>query len=113
TSTNLSKLTQMVSNALDNRYQVDVALDVAYTDLSKAFEKVNHCIMLEKLYKFGLCNNLLRLFRSLLTKRKQYVEYLGCKSVVFESFSGVVQGSNLSPLMFMIFINDITNFCIS
>ena len=103
TTTNLYEFTQFVSSALDNNFQVDVI----YTDLTKAFDRVNHCVLLKKLEMFGFCNDLLLLLRSMIIGRKQYVEYGGCKSFEIEVNSGVAQGSNLGPLLFTIFFNDV------
>src|SRR5699024_5497763 len=55
----------------------------------------------------GFCNNLVTLFKSILTGRKQYVTYNGYRSFLYECSSGVVQGSNLGPTLFLIFINDL------
>ena len=103
TTTNLCEFTQFVSNALDKRSQVDAI----YTDLSKAFDKVNHCILLKKLESFGLCDNLISVLKSWLTDRQQRVLCKGFRSSIYKVNSGVGQGSNLGPLLFIIFYNDV------
>ena len=59
TLTNLPEFTHFVSESLDNKVQVDVI----YTDMSKAFDMVNHCILLHKLRNFGICRNLVLMFQ--------------------------------------------------
>ena len=102
TSTNLCEYIQYISDSLESKKQVDVI----YTDLSKAFDVVNHSILLDKLSKFGLCSNLIKLFQSFLCNRIQYVEYRGFRSQTYVTTSGVTQGSNLGPILFIIYFND-------
>ena len=76
TCTNLVEFTQFVSNDLNCRQQVDVMS----SDLSKAFDTVDHCILLNKLSLFGLCDSLVLLFKSILVGQRQFVEYQGYRS---------------------------------
>ena len=78
-----------------------------YIDLSKAFDSLDHSILLHKLEYYGICNVEYRLLRSYLTNRFQYVEYEGIKPKSASITTRVPQGSILGPLLFFIYINDL------
>ena len=78
-----------------------------YLDLSKAFDTLDHNIMLHKLKYYGIEGTALRLFESYLNERQQYVDLDGTTSNNNRILTGVPQGSILGPLLFIIYINDI------
>ena len=73
-----------------------------FVDLSKAFDTVNHQILLKKLEHYGIRGITLKLFKSYLSERKQYVQINNCKSQTRSISCGVPQGSVLGPLLFLI-----------
>ena len=97
--------TQYVSQALDDRAQCDVI----YTDFSKAFDQIDHGILLSKLRSSGFSQRLLDLLESYLIGRQQYVLLRGARSRLVSVTSGVPQGSILGPLLFNIFVNNIAH----
>ncbi|CAB3227417.1 unnamed protein product [Arctia plantaginis] len=83
-------------------------IDSAYFDFKKAFDLVNNDVLLKKLAVVGFTPHLLSFFASYMSDRQQYVEYAGQVSEPYFTRSGVSQGSNLGPLLFIIMINDLT-----
>ena len=80
---------------------------VAFLDLSKAFDTVNHNILLAKLYRMGIRGVCLSLIKSYLQNRPQVVKINSEKNEVLYTNVGVPQGSILRPILFILFINDL------
>ena len=75
--------------------------------MKKAFDTVNHEILLNKLRYYGIDNTELKWFTSYLTDRKQYTVVDGAMSSESNINHGVLQGSCLGPLLFLVYINDL------
>lgn len=104
-STNLLALSIAAQDAFSRGNQ----LDIFYGDFEKAFDRVIHRILLKKMVKFDLGPMTIKWIGSFLQNRGNYVQISGSKSYSFTSSSGVGAGTSLGPLLFLMFIDDITS----
>ena len=105
TSAALLELTEELTSSIDNG---DSTIGV-FIDLSKAFDTIDHTLLIKKLENFGIRGIVLEWLKSYLSDRKQYVKLNTSTSDLLPLVCGVPQGSVLGPILFILYVNDICN----
>ena len=105
TTTMLLKMRDDIRKAM-NKSEVTLSVLIDY---SKAFDTIDHCILLEKLQKMNFSNNSIEIICSYLMDRQQYVQIEDSKSTLLPMFFGVPQGSILGPVLFNLYVAELAD----
>lgn len=93
-----------ITSTLDSAGQIDLV----FLDFSKAFDRVSHRKLLNKIHTFGLPSFTINWIKQYLSNRTQFADVDGYSPKRLPVTSGVPQGSILGPILFLMYVNDIT-----
>ena len=105
TSMALLELIEEITSAVDNKK----CTICVFIDLKKAFDTIDHKLLLTKLEHYGIRGIAYDWIKSYLCERKQYVSVNSCNSEAMNVVCGVPQGSILGPKLVILYVNDICN----
>ena len=109
TQSNLACYLDSISESIDNKKQVNSV----YMDFSKVFDSICQLLLIHKLKSHGNSGQCITLLQPYILSRKQRVVLEGKASDWKPMLSGVPQGSQIGPLLFILYINDLTNNVVS
>ena len=97
-----------INNILYKNWETNLITTTITTDLSSAFDTIDHNILLLKLKHYGITNNSNKLIESYLSQRKQFVKIESFKSIIRDSPNcSCIQGGKLSGLLYTIYVNEL------